>query len=68
MLAKSLAGILVISFRIKTGNRGGQKQLILSLLWTQFLSREISYNFKVAIIGHLHCTDFDRNDRPIFSL
>lgn len=44
------------------------KELILSLLWTQFLSSEISYNLKVAIIGHLHCTDFDRNDRPIFSL
>ena len=46
----------------------GGLPLILSLLWTQFLSREISYNFKVAIIGHLHCTDFDRNDRPISSL
>ena len=58
----------MISLRLQTGSQRGHKQLILSLLWTQFLSREISYNFKVAIIGHLHCTEFDRNDRPIFSL
>jgi hypothetical protein len=31
-LAKSLAGILVISFRIKTGNHGAQKQLFLKQL------------------------------------
>ena len=67
-LVKSLAGNLVIPFRIKTGNRGGHNQLILSLLWTKFLSSEIADNFKVAIIGHLHRTDFDRNNRPIFSL
>jgi hypothetical protein len=34
-LAKSLAGILVISFRIKTGNHGAQKQLFLNLEGTR---------------------------------
>ena len=65
---EELAAILWIQLKIDGSCRRGQKELILSLLWTQFLSSEISYNFNVAIIGHLHCTDFDRNDRPIFSL
>ena len=47
-LVKSL-GNLVIPFRIKTANRGGQNQLILSLLWTNFLSSEIADYFKVAL-------------------
>ena len=65
---EKLAVLSWIQLRINGCCRRGQKELILSLLSIQFLSSEISYNFKVAIIGHLHCTEFDRNDRPIFSL
>jgi hypothetical protein len=68
---KNHSEMLIMNERYFKGVKGKgltvQKPLILSSLLTQFLSREVSYNPKVAIIRHLRGTDFDRNDRPIFS-
>ena len=45
-----------------------QNQLFLNVLLLQFLPSDVSYNSQIVIVGHLRCTDFDRNDSPIFSL
>src|SRR5215475_4055186 len=65
--ASTFANPLVM-FQLLTSIRMVQNKLILNLLLLQVLSSEVSYNNQAAIVGHLRCTDFDRNDRPIFSL
>src|SRR5262245_51604859 len=53
-----------------TGIRRKERMVKCNLLVFQFLflSREVSYNNQIAIVGHPRCTDFNRNHRSISSL